>query len=67
MTNKIRNKKNNTFAICDAIFATPPNPINPATIAIIKKITDHVNIMIAPFNLLLRIKLLFVKIIINSF
>ena len=55
MTNKIRNKKNNTLAICDAMFATPPNPMNPATIAIIKKITAHVNIKITPFNPLLHI------------
>jgi len=51
MIKRIRNKKNNTFAICEAIFATPPNPKNPATIAIIKKMTAQVNIRFLPFNL----------------
>ena len=39
------NKKNKTFAIPVAVEATPLKPNRPATIAMMRKISAHPNIM----------------------
>jgi hypothetical protein len=45
MINRIKKMMKRTFAIWVATLATPTNPNNPATIAIIRNITAHVNII----------------------